>query len=145
MHVPRNLVLGEMLGVEGGSKAELSALVSGVLAPLDAVLTVAKAELGTVLCRGDGQKATEQNKAALASRLSEEISTLLKGLEDNAQLKAVIVYPLTIATLNTWRNISPNFADMVINAVKANEPDKKLRTLIEQMDMPVTQNQIRRN
>ena len=140
-----------------GKKAEgqLKDLFCSILLPLQATLDATKAVvLETQMIASalypEEKEAIEAETRAEKDRLGETfgntvLKTLLISVGDFPNVKAVIMYPLLVGTVNSWRRYDFNFADKIIKSIKANEPDAKLKMTIEQLDIPVTVEQLRRN
>ncbi len=156
--IDRHLIMAETLGLGKKAGEELEKLYSTILMPLQKALDTTKGVLNdskeginrlnaTKPANAEDEKREiNEAKARAGSDLSDKIlPDLFYQLGLCPNIKRVIGYPLLIGTLNTWRRHDFEFADKIIKTIKAQEPDYKLRILIEQLDIPVTKDQIRRN
>ncbi len=137
--LPRESLLGGVLGIDKRSKersmVELMELVNRVLEPLDMVLGVGNIMLGVALNFGN-QRERKQCVATLAEKLSNEIDASLRDVADSTNLRAVIVYPLILSSIEMWRGASPELVDKVVNTLRDRERDVLLKALITEMDLP---------
>ena len=60
------------------------------------------------------------------------------ALEGKTNVKAFILYPLTISVINTWRRFDHEFVGNLIEKIKSKEPDEYLKRIIGIIDIPVT-------
>ncbi len=87
----------------------------------------------------------------LDGRLAEEFGTTFRRIleaneiDGRKSIKAVLLYPLMIATLNPRRRRDPGLSGALIAKVVEMEPDLKLRSLIEGMDYAVSDDQKSKN
>jgi hypothetical protein len=144
--------MSETLGLSEKGDKELEQLSSSVLIPMQMVLDLTKRVMltGAILrspAFNEGmRKGLVEEREAHRDELGKTLlPELFKDLKDDQNIKSVILYPLLISTLNTWRKFDFEFAEKILEQVKANEPDEKLRLLIEQIDLPVTSEQLRKN
>ncbi len=140
------LTVVKALGLSKNAETDLKELYSAAILPLIQRLRATSSvciDFGAVMHLEFTEEDTKNTKARLAPPIIRDVSCIQS--ENITNIKALMIYPILIGELNEWRSVDSEFVDKIINGIKANEPEQTLRTLIEQLDIPVTQNQLKRN
>lgn len=145
--VPRYLNVANELGLSDVGGEELRELYSEVIAPLNQKLfNIRYLVIGLRREFGFGENVpplAELNQEDKDHALNEFVeffeSTMTKGdLRDKIGIKAVIIYPLFISFMNTWRKFDDSFASKLIESIRSKEPNEDLRGFIDAIDIPVS-------
>lgn len=142
----QHLVLTEALGLGKKAEIELKGFYSEIIFPLGQRLRGTSSvviDFTAVVHLEPTEAETNYAKSQLAPMLISSIEGY--QLESGPNIKAVILYPILVSVLNSWRNHDSEFTDRIIAKIKENETDTTLKTLIEQLDVPVTPTQLKRN
>ncbi len=146
MRKPKYLNVVEMLGLSDKGRDELQGIYSEVIEPLDQkLLSIRSLVIGTRTDHGLGEnvapaiKPTDETKDSAIKEFTDLFSEMLNkdDLKDEINIKAVILYPLVLAGINTWRKFDMDFAGKLIERIKSNEENPELRKAIEIIDIPV--------
>lgn len=151
--VMKSIDLGIILGLSQRGQDDLQNLFLEVMNPLDARLTIIDgAKRARYILRGDITVTKHRREIAdLDTKLAEEFKAELaqtfsrNNIQSLPQIKAVIIYPLLIAPLNTRKQRDMELSRKLIAAVKDLEPDPRLKLIIEQLDLPVSPDELRRS
>jgi hypothetical protein len=142
--LPKYLIVAEELRLGEKSRNELQDLYNETINPLIlglfAMRTLVigiRAKFGfgdnvapkEVLSNEEKDMAINKFTKFLDKKLNEEC------LKDKTNIKAVIIYPLIVATINTWRKFDSEFADNLIEKIKSNETDERLKKIIAIIDI----------
>jgi len=145
--IAKSLSVGEMLNLGQRGQDQLLDLYVSVMGEIDINLDAMK--FTKAAARMDIEDAAELHRLDLqfAEELGITLGRIFKAneLDDKKSIKAVLIYPLIIATLNNRRKTDPGLSDALIKKVVEIEPDLKLRSMIEEMDHPVSPSQKEKN
>ena len=149
----KHVAMAQTFGLGQSATKEIRALYRSILTPLNDSLGSIRALLvqcAAVKASSSIEEADKQKTAREMERLSRELTDgaipdFLERIGERPNIKAVIFYPFLITTIGPWRSIDFEFSDKVMAAIKAHEQDQAMRTLIEQMDIPITDHHLMRN
>lgn len=141
--LPKHVSVRASLKLGEKAAKELQELYTLVISPINYCLfEIKNVNSDLAMLRAEGLStgtSLESERDALAEKLAELVSKRSEeeGLSSRPNVKAVIIYPLLIATLNTWRKTDNDFAGKLIDFIKKVETDEKLRGIISWIDIPI--------
>lgn len=140
--------VGESLGLGEDAVRELESVSEDMIAPLlsridemrDRNDEIARGRaMGTIDERHNSAISAE--KSSLVGSFAEEMSgrMMVEGVADKRLIKSVIVYPVLMAELNSWKlDGGFDLSERVVRAMKEVEKDGVVRGFIDDLDMPIT-------
>lgn len=140
--------VSKVLALSGKPADELRALYAEVITPMNSELFEIRTKvigqrrgLGFGTNMAPMENPTEEAKNSAVQQFSQHFASMLNddSLKDKKDVKAVVIYPLVIAPINTWRKYDYEFAGKLIENIRSNEPDESLKTVISVIDIPVVQ------
>ena len=138
--INRHTLLNEALGLQKKPAEELRRLCNDVLSPMRERLEGIKPLLKLARCVDDPKM-----KRGLGKSIGKRMRPLLKMVRGCPNVKKILVYPLLIPVLNNWGSLSPLAAAEAVRWLRKNEANSDLKVIIDQLDAPVTTEQVMEN
>lgn len=135
--------IANMLHLEETPRRELKELHDNMLTPIHRYLESIRPMVVHGFMNVNNGKETRRLKAEGFGELYSNAYDS-EELKDREHIKRVIVYPLFISTLNTWRKYDSEFSTQLIGIIKSKEKSAELREFIDLLDStPVARNFMR--
>lgn len=145
--VLRSTALGNLLDLGQRSQDQLLDLYLSVTDPID--LHARSMQVAKNMSRLDITNPDEltQLNMSFAKEFMRTVQGIFNAnrLNDKRSIKAVIVYPLMISTLNPGRKTDSGLSGAMISRIIEMEPDLRLRSMIELLDHAVSPEQKEKN
>jgi hypothetical protein len=144
--VPKYLEVSKALNLNESATKELEKFYSTVMRSLNLGLYLLKREfIGKSRDLGLGENinpstmSDNERRDSVISQFAEYFENLAKaeGLEVSKNIKKVLLYPLLIGPLSTWRKYDNEFVGRIIESIKLTEPDLYLRSIINSIEKGV--------